>query len=137
MITPSVTSPTASSPTAASSPASSASLGLGQGDFLKLLTTQLQYQNPLDPMSGSDFTAQLAQFSSLEGIQQLNTSFGNMMLLQSVTQGANLIGRQVTYGAGAASTQGKVDSVQVSGGQLVLMVAGNSVPLSQVQSVSP
>jgi flagellar basal-body rod modification protein FlgD len=95
--------------------------------------TQLQYQNPLDPMSDADFSAQLAQFSTLNGIQQLNTSLSSMALQQSLTQGANLIGKTVSYGSGSS---GKVDSVQLSNGQLILMVGGNAIPLSQVQKVA-
>jgi flagellar basal-body rod modification protein FlgD len=47
---------------------------LGKNDFLKLLAAQLQYQNPLEPMSDSDFVAQLAQFSSLEQMENLNST---------------------------------------------------------------
>ena len=44
---------------------------LGKDDFLKLFTKQLQAQDPLNPMDSSDFTAQLAQFSSLEQLQNI------------------------------------------------------------------
>lgn len=47
---------------------------LGKSDFLQLLAAQLQYQNPLEPMSDSDFVAQLAQFSSLEQMETLNST---------------------------------------------------------------
>ena len=70
--------------------ASSASAGakdapsslVSQDDFLKLLTAQLKNQDPLNPVSNSDFTAQLAQFSTLSGVQQLNTSTQQMLALQ-------------------------------------------------------
>lgn len=48
---------------------------LGQSVFLELMITQLENQDPLSPQENSDFIAQLAQFSSVEGIEKLNTSF--------------------------------------------------------------
>jgi flagellar basal-body rod modification protein FlgD len=134
---PGVSTTTSSPAAAASSSAGFSGLGgLNQNDFLKLLTTQLKYQNPLEPLSSADFATQLAQFSTLDGMQQLNSTMGNMLLLQSITQGSNLIGKQISYGAGVQTGRGKVDSVQVVGGELVLMVGGNAVPLNQVQGVN-
>lgn len=49
-------------------------LSLGKDDFLKLLVSQLKNQDPLNPMDGKDMAAQLAQFSSVEQLQQLNTT---------------------------------------------------------------
>src|SRR5476651_979140 len=51
---------------------------LGEDDFLQLLVTQLQNQDPTNPQDNSAFVAQLAQFSSLQGIQTLNTSVNNI-----------------------------------------------------------
>ncbi|GAB3504966.1 flagellar hook assembly protein FlgD [Pseudoxanthomonas daejeonensis] len=71
---------------------------LGQADFLRLMTEQLQHQDPLKPMENSAFLGQLAQFSTVQGIQDLNsqvqgfsTSLGN----DQVLRGAALVGRQV------------------------------------------
>lgn len=66
-------------------------------EYLELLTIQLQNQDPLDPVSQEDFTAQLAQFSMLEGIEGLNTSFESMLQLQEISQGLNLVGKSVDY----------------------------------------
>ncbi len=71
---------------------------LGKEDFLNLLVTQLRYQNPLDPMDNTEFVAQLAQFSSLEQMSNLNTAFTNQsMLIQSMnnSMAASLVGREV------------------------------------------
>ena len=52
---------------------------LGQSDFLKLMTTQLQNQDPFAPMDNGDFIAQMAQFSTVTGIQEVNTSIGKLV----------------------------------------------------------
>jgi flagellar basal-body rod modification protein FlgD len=70
---------------------------LGKEEFLRLLTTQLRYQDPLNPMEDTEFVAQLAQFSSLEQMFNLNDSFdASVLLSQSVnnTLATNLIGRE-------------------------------------------
>jgi len=71
---------------------------MGKDDFLKLLMTQLQHQDPLNPMDQKDFSAQLAQFSSLEqlsnigsGIKDLRSGFGDETKLNALS----MIGRQV------------------------------------------
>jgi flagellar basal-body rod modification protein FlgD len=71
---------------------------LGQEDFLRLMSVQLEGQDPLKPMENGDFIAQMAQFSSLTGIQDLSASFGVLAktLTQNQTlQAASLVGKQV------------------------------------------
>jgi flagellar basal-body rod modification protein FlgD len=75
---------------------------LGKDDFLKLLTEQLQYQDPMNPLSGADFASQLAQFSSVEQLTNINTNLTNSLALnQSLSQAignsmsASLIGKDV------------------------------------------
>ena len=71
---------------------------LGKDDFMKLLLAQLKNQDPLNPMDGTDFTAQLAQFSSLEQLSNLNTELKvqsvNQMTL-GYAQSVNMIGKEV------------------------------------------
>lgn len=119
-------------------PTSTGTASLSQSDFMKLLTTQMQFQDPTNPMSSTDMVSQLSQFSSVQGMQQLNTSLTQMLLLQQVTQGANLIGKQITYatsGKSLAST-GTVNSVAMANGQVQLMVGTQPISLSQVTSVA-
>ncbi len=71
---------------------------LGKEDFLKLLIIQLQYQDPLSPMKNTEFMAQLAQFSSLEQLQNVNSNLqANFLLTQSLNNSlaTNLIGKRV------------------------------------------
>ncbi len=75
---------------------------LGKDDFLKLMIAQLKNQDPLNPMDGTEYAAQLAQFSSLEQITNLNSYLkqsidASYMLTQSInnTMLANLIGKEV------------------------------------------
>ena len=128
--------PTASSAFTGTSNAQSA--GLGQADFLTLLMKQMQNQDPLSPVSGTDFVAQLAQFSSLQSAQQLNSNINQMLVLQQVTQGASLIGKQITFASDGRTltTRGTVDSVQVNNGAVQLMVGNQPVALSQVRTIS-
>lgn len=71
---------------------------LGRDAFLKLMITQMNNQNPLQPQEGSDFVAQLAQFSSVEGLEKLNGNVeamaGNLQSSQAL-QASALVGRQV------------------------------------------
>jgi flagellar basal-body rod modification protein FlgD len=81
-----------------SSTTGKAGQSLGQDAFMKLLVTQLKNQNPLSPQDNTQFVAQLAQFSSLEGIQNLNTTVNGLATgLQSsqALQASALVGRTV------------------------------------------
>jgi flagellar basal-body rod modification protein FlgD len=73
----------------------SASNELGKDEFLKLLILQLQNQDPLNPIKNEEFIAQLAQFSSLEQMQNLNKSMTSLGSLQILTQTASLVGKEV------------------------------------------
>ena len=78
---------------------------LGQGDFLTLLVTQLNNQDPTDPVKNEDFVAQLAQFSTVSGIEELNSSFSELSqtLSQNQTlQAATLVGNNVLVPADTA-----------------------------------
>lgn len=71
---------------------------LGQGDFLELMVTQLKNQDPMDPMDSGAFLGQIAQFSTVSGIGDLQTSFSEFassVANDQALQAANLVGRQV------------------------------------------
>lgn len=80
-----------------------ASSQLGKDDFLKLLVTKMMYQDPLNPITDENFIAQLAQFSSLEQLENMNRNLTldlqwNYLLSQTIsnTMATSLIGRTVT-----------------------------------------
>jgi flagellar basal-body rod modification protein FlgD len=110
---------------------------MGQEQFLQLLLTQLQHQDPLDPVSNADFTAQLAQLSSLDSFQQLNSQLAEMLVLQELNQGANLIGKQVVFQQADASELGRgiVESVNVKDGKVQLIVGANTIELNQIRGI--
>lgn len=91
---------------------------LGKDDFLHLMIEQLKNQDPLSPLDGTEFASQLAQFSSLEQLANLNESVrqsvdANFLLIQSVnnTMTANLIGKSAKIGGNQLEYNGQ-DSVQ-------------------------
>ncbi len=72
----------------------------GKDEFLKLLTMQLRYQNPLNPMNNTEFTSQLAQLSSLEALNNMVLQMNDMLLYQNSIQNTltvNLIGKNVKF----------------------------------------
>jgi flagellar basal-body rod modification protein FlgD len=92
------TLPSGSSTTSATSSASAASSGtLTEANFLTLLTTQLENQDPLNPQSPSDFAAELAQFSTASGVNTLNQTVTN----SGGVQAASLIGKNVAVSGNA------------------------------------
>jgi flagellar basal-body rod modification protein FlgD len=118
-----------------------ASLGFdaesGRQQFLQLLVTQLQHQDPLEPVGQQEFLQQLAQFSVVEGVEQLNSNFGELLKLQQLTQGVGLVGQVVSFSDELTGEEliGRVSEVRVEDGQFVLMVGDYEVTLDEVQSI--
>ncbi len=78
---------------------------LGKDEFLRLFTTQLKFQNPLNPMDATQFTAQLAQFSAVEQLFTMNAEMSRLVGLQSSMNNgmaASFIGRRVVADNGAS-----------------------------------
>jgi flagellar basal-body rod modification protein FlgD len=133
--------PTATSPDGATSPTSGAKkhgrATLGKDDFLKLLVTQLQHQDPLNPMDDMQFMGQMAQFSTLEQITNLGTELERMSLASQFSQGVGLIGRTVSYETASGSTvSGTAQSVELDDGKMTVLVDGQKVKPESIRSVS-
>ena len=80
---------------------------VGKDEFMKLLLAQLKNQDPLKPMDGTDFAAQLAQFSSLEQLKNLNTTLETQSLNQMTlgyAQSVNMIGKEAVANSGNTIT---------------------------------
>ena len=109
-------------PSAAAAAATSSLASLGQDAFLKLLTTELQNQNPLNPVDQTQSIAQLAQFSSLEATTALKNSFASFQSNFSVLQSSGLIGHTVSAqstdaSGNVTSVSGTVKTISVINGQ--------------------
>ena len=121
MTTPVTNTTSMTPPAAASSGGTSAADGLSAGDFLTLLTTELQNQDPTQPVDDTQSIAQLAQFSALSATEELNSSFQAFQSNFAVLQSASLVGKQVTVdttaGNSASALTGTISSVSVQNGQ--------------------
>lgn len=121
--------------------ASLQSIGIGMEDFLKILMTQLTYQDPLKPMDNQEFMAQMAQFTTLEQTQQLNEKTQQLITNQAALQSVGLIGHAVDIKNtdGSIST-GRVSALSLAGDTPLLTVTVNGVnipniSLSQITAV--
>lgn len=109
----------------------------GRNEFLHLLVTQLQHQDPLEPVGQTEFLQQLAQFSTLEGIEKLNASFADLLQAQQLSDGLSLVGRTVRYRSseGGPVQEGRVDEVGVQNGRITLHVGDQSLTLDEITAV--
>ena len=116
---------------------SNANPDLGKQQFLELMVSQLQNQDPLEPVGQQDFLAQLAQFSVVEGVSELNLQFKDSLKLQTLGQGAGLIGKNVEYQDAISGDiiRGRVQETRLLNGQLNLLVDDQQVPLVDINAV--
>ena len=107
---------------------------LGKNDFLNLLVTQLRYQDPLNPTDDKEFIAQMAQFSSLEQMQNMSSTLTN-------SQAFSMIGKRVTATITDSSNSelktvvGEVSTVKVSNGKTYVVINGQDIEADKVTQV--
>lgn len=124
-----------------SSSAATQSSSLNMQDFLKILLTQLNYQDPMKPMDNQQFMAQLAQFTSLEQTQQLNTKIDQLISTQAALQSVGLIGRTVDITVSSGTVTGTVKALSLSGDSPQITVLSSTgqtlsgITLSQIAAV--
>jgi flagellar basal-body rod modification protein FlgD len=105
-----------------SSTSSQSAFGLDFQSLLKIILTQLTYQDPLKPVDNFEFVSQLAQFSQLQQSQTLNDQITNLLASQAATQATTLLGRTIDFDAGATTLSGVVQSIAFSSGQPQLTI---------------
>ena len=111
---------------------------LDKDSFLKLLVAQLQHQDPTSPQDSSQWTAQMAQFSTVEQLSNLATSTAASAKQSSMAQAVSLIGHEVDYiGADGGTVHGTVEQVDVSSSSPTLTIDGISgISTSSLSDVS-
>lgn len=115
----SATSSTDSSSSSDTSTGALSSIANNENNFLKLLTTQLQHQDPSSPMDSKDMAAQIAQFASVEQQAQTNVNLKNMISLQEssqLTQSSSLVGKTATFSNASLPLQSGKASINYSAG---------------------
>jgi flagellar basal-body rod modification protein FlgD len=130
---PSVNSPTSTNQTGTSSTPTSASLNYDS--FLKLLTAQMQYQDPTKPMDATQFVAQLASFSNVEQAIKTNNKLDSLLVSQSLMQVDGLIDKYVTSMDGKVS--GQIKEVHIyANGTVVKLDSGKELLLDAGVKIS-
>ncbi len=112
---------------------------LGKDEFLKLLTVQLSHQDPLKPMSNTEFISQMAEFSALEQMKNMNTTVAGLKGEFSKLSNMALIGKTVSFNdlSGELKT-GLVEKVSLGGeteNQTQVTIEGRSIDLDKITSV--
>lgn len=112
---------------------------LDRDAFLQLLVLQMQNQDPLEPMDNTDMIAQLAQFSTLEQMNNLTKSFdtlSNNVDQLSFLSASALVGRTVTgLDSSGASVSGTIEGVVLDKGTVYFTVDGQWIPMANVKQV--
>ena len=107
---------------------------LGKDDFLKLLITQLQNQDPTSPMENTEFISQMAQFSSLEQMTNMSTSFERMAAYINSSEAAGTLGKTVELNIGDTTVQGVVEGA-TRGENPQIIVNGMYYSMDKIKAV--
>ena len=100
--------PINNSPAASQTTGTASSVKATKDDFLKLLVTQMRYQDPMNPMDNAQMTSQIAQLNTVEGINQLNATVTNLqasLMASQSMQSASLIGKTILADGNAINLQ--------------------------------
>ncbi len=111
---------------------------LQPSDFIKLMVTQLEHQDPTQPTSNQDLLSQMSQIGQLQSSTQLQSTMKDVTLQTQVGSASSLIGKSVSgIDAFNNTSSGVVSSVSVAGGSVTLKLDnGNSLPLTGLDSIT-
>ena len=119
-------------------PQSDAFTDLKIEDFIKLMVTELQNQDPLNPTDNNQILQQMSQMQSINSTQKLNTTLDAVLLGQNLSNAGSLIGKTVVGLTDKGDDiTGKVDSVTVLSGTPRLVIGEDSIALSNVRLILP
>ncbi len=110
---------------------------VNKDEFLRLFVAQLQNQSPMDPLKGHEFIAQLAQFSSVEQLTNLNTSFADNLKFQQLSGGSEFIGKKATYVdlAGGGPAEGVIQGAITRDGSISVVIQNREIPISDITGI--
>ncbi len=113
------------------------SSAVNKDEFLKLFVAQLKNQSPLDPLKGHEFIAQLAQFSSVEQLTNLNTSFANTLKFQQLSGGSDFIGKKATYvdPVVGGNAEGVIQGAITLGDSISVVIQNKEIPISNITGI--
>ena len=134
------TATTGTAATPAPAAKTEATNALGQDAFLKILVTQMKHQDPMEPLKDTEFIGQMAQFTSLEQLTNLNktmTQFVSNQGSSSLADYAHLIGTSVKWESETGSGEGIVKALSSKNGELLAELEGTDVkvPIESIQRI--
>lgn len=103
--------------------------------FLKILVAQMSHPNPFAPQDPGAFVTEMSQIAMLEQVMNLCTRMEEMYRVESLSQAAGLIGREVVLSDGNQVVTGQVEKVVISGEDVALVVNGNSYDVGSLVEV--
>lgn len=113
--------------------AANANTTINQDDFIRLFLSQLQFQDPLEPVDNREFLAQLAQFTNLEQSRQVSQNTSDLVTMNASSQALGLLDRIVEVATSSGTVVGSVTTIEfTSAGPRVSVQPGTGSPLTNV-----
>jgi flagellar basal-body rod modification protein FlgD len=107
-------------------------------DFVKLLVTELQNQDPLEPLGNEEILQQISQIREIESNQRLTQTLQSVLLGQSVVTASNMLGRTIVGLSDSSETvTGRIDRVSIDRGVAKLHIGEHTINLNNVAEILP